>query len=159
VAPPPAAISIWPENPTPGFESGSNKPLEVGIQFKTTVAGSVTGVRFYKGNGNTGTHTGNLWSASGTLLASATFTSETASGWQQANFSAPIPLTIGTTYLISYWCPTGDFSVTRPYTWPHTLGPLTAILGVYQYGTASIFPSQPGYQTSNYWADVIFQPQ
>ena len=30
------------------------------------VTGTVTGVRFYKGAGNTGTHTGHLWSATGT---------------------------------------------------------------------------------------------
>ena len=39
-----------------------------------------------------------LWSATGTLLATATFTNETASGWQQANFSNPVPITAGTTY-------------------------------------------------------------
>ena len=34
--------------------------------------------RFYKGTGNNGTHTGSLWSATGTLLATGTFTNETA---------------------------------------------------------------------------------
>ncbi len=36
--------------------------------------GFVTGIRFYKASTNTGTHVGNLWSATGQLLASATFT-------------------------------------------------------------------------------------
>ncbi len=40
----------------------------------------MTGVRFYKSAANTGTHIGSLWSASGQLLAQATFTNETASG-------------------------------------------------------------------------------
>ena len=40
------------------------------------------GIRFYKAVANTGTHVGSLWTASGQLLASATFTGETASGWQ-----------------------------------------------------------------------------
>ena len=39
---------------------------------------------------------------SGTLLASATFTNESASGWQQVNFSNPVPITAGTTYVASY---------------------------------------------------------
>ena len=36
---------------------------------------------------NTGTHVGSLWTATGQLLASATFTNETASGWQTVTFS------------------------------------------------------------------------
>ena len=39
------------------------QPLELGVKFRSDVAGQVTGVRFYKGAGNTGTHTGHLWSA------------------------------------------------------------------------------------------------
>lgn len=43
------------------------------------VGGSITGVRFYKGgSANGGTHIGRLWTASGTLLASATFQGELA---------------------------------------------------------------------------------
>ena len=32
-----------------------------GVKFRTTQAGSITGIRFYKGAGNTGTHVGSLW--------------------------------------------------------------------------------------------------
>src|SRR5262249_33421339 len=59
-------------------------PIEVGVKFDTDVTGQITGVRFYKGTGNTGTHVGHLWTGTGTLLATVTFTNETASGWQQA---------------------------------------------------------------------------
>ena len=62
------------------------------MKFTSEVFGTVTGVRFYKVSANTGTHIGSLWSASGTLLASATFTGETASGWQQVNFSTPVQI-------------------------------------------------------------------
>ena len=53
-----------------------------------TTNGYISGVRFYKGTTNTGVHIGNLWTTSGTLLATATFTNESASGWQQVNFSS-----------------------------------------------------------------------
>ena len=33
------------------------------MKFRASVAGYVTGIRFYKGTGNTGTHTGSLWNA------------------------------------------------------------------------------------------------
>ena len=46
--------------------------------------GTVTAIRFYKGAGNGGTHTGSLWSSPGTRLATVTFTGETATGWQTA---------------------------------------------------------------------------
>ena len=58
------------------------------MKFRSDQAGFVKGVRFYKGSGNTGTHVGSLWSVTGTLLASATFTNESASGWQEATFPA-----------------------------------------------------------------------
>ena len=65
--------------------------LELGVKFRADVNGSITGVRFYKYEQNSGTHVGNLWTSSGTLLATVRpFTNETASGWQQATFSTPI---------------------------------------------------------------------
>ena len=42
--------------------------------------GSITGIRFYKVPDNTGTHTGTLWSSTGTLLATGTFTNESDPG-------------------------------------------------------------------------------
>ncbi len=82
------------------------------MKFTSEVAGSVTGIRFYKAAANTGTHIGSLWTASGTLLASATFTNETASGWQQVNFSTPVAITANTTYVAAYLAPKGHYSDT-----------------------------------------------
>ena len=67
-----------------------------GVKFTASVNGVVTGVRFYKAAANTGAHVGSLWSSSGTLLASGTFTNETASGWQTLTFSSPVTVTAGT---------------------------------------------------------------
>jgi hypothetical protein len=68
--------------------AGDTNSVELGVKFRSTVNGSITGIRFYKGSTNTGTHVANLWSSSGTLLATATFTGETAYGWQQVLFSS-----------------------------------------------------------------------
>ena len=70
------------------------------MKFQSSVAGWVAGVRFYKGSGNNGTHTGSLWSASGTLLATGTFTNETASGWQSLQFTNPVQISANTTYVV-----------------------------------------------------------
>ena len=63
--------------------------IEVGVKFRADVDGFITGIRFYKSTTNTGTHVGNLWLSDGQLLATATFTNETASGWQQVDFDNP----------------------------------------------------------------------
>ena len=86
--------------------------VELGVKFQASQDGTITGIRFYKGPQNTGTHVADLWTASGTLLASVTFTNESASGWQQVNFSNPVAITAGTTYVASYHT-SGDYSADR----------------------------------------------
>jgi hypothetical protein len=44
--------------------------VTLGVRFSPSVNGWISGVRFYKGAANTGTHSGSLWSDSGSLLAS-----------------------------------------------------------------------------------------
>src|SRR5262249_22016974 len=75
--------TIWPASPTPAVASApDNASVNVGVKFRSDQNGFITGIRFYKGAANIGTHVGRLWTAGGTQLASATFTNETASGWQ-----------------------------------------------------------------------------
>ena len=94
-------VTIWSAGATPAVAAdGDPGAVELGVKFRSDVAGFVTGVRFYKGAGNTGTHVGNLWSSSGTLLATATFSGESASGWQQVSFSSPVAITANTTYVV-----------------------------------------------------------
>ena len=138
--------------------------VELGVKFDSSVAGYITGVRFYKGSGNTGTHVGHLWTSTGTLLATATFTGETASGWQQVTFSTPVAITAGTIYVASYFAPLGHYADDYNYftSGGHTNGPLTALAnstpggnGVYKYGASGAFPNV-SYKSSNYWVDVMF---
>jgi hypothetical protein len=135
-------------------------PVTLGVKFTASTNGKIIGIRFYKGPQNTGTHTGALWSGS-TRLASATFTNETASGWQQVNFSTPVSITANTTYIASYHTNTGQYSVDEPYfTTPHTSGPLTAPAsgnGVYRYTTSLTAVPNSTFNASNYWVDVVFQ--
>ena len=138
--------------------------IEVGMRFRSTQNGFITGIRYYKGSGTTGTHTGSLWNNAGTTrLAQATFTNETASGWQQVLFSSPVAITAGVTYVVSYFSPSGDYSATKPYfTQNVTNGPLIGLAdgtdganGLYRYTTTSAFPNS-SFQSSNYWVDVVF---
>ena len=59
----------------------------------------MTGIRFYKGSGNNGTHIGLLYSSTGAALAQATFSGETASGWQLVTFSSPVAISANTIHL------------------------------------------------------------
>jgi hypothetical protein len=98
------------------------------------------------------------------LLASATFTGETASGWQEVMFSAPVPIAANTTYVASYYSPSGYHDEDENYFSTTTVisGPLRALYdgedggnGVYRFG-ASGFPDQT-YNATNYWVDVTFE--
>ncbi len=101
-------------------------------------------VRFYKESDNTGTHIGSLWNSTGTLLASGTFSNESASGWQELDFSSPVQITAGTTYVASYHTNAGHYTLTTSgLASAVTNGPLTALAsgGVYAYGSSNAFPS------------------
>jgi hypothetical protein len=154
--------SIFPSSAVPATINVQDaSSVELGMKFTSDVSGHVTGVRFYKGSSNTGTHVGSLWTASGTLLASVTFTNETASGWQQANFSTPVAITAGTMYVVSYHTNVGYYSANSGYFWSavdsaplHAVASGTSPNGVYAYGSGG-FPSN-SYNASNYWVDVVF---
>jgi Domain of unknown function (DUF4082)/Bacterial Ig domain len=166
VTAPSTSVSLFAANATPAVLNESDtSPVELGMKFTASANGTISGIRFYKGSQNTGTHTGHLWSSTGTSLGTLTFSNETASGWQTANFSTPISITANTTYVVSYHS-SGHYSDNSNYfTAPVTNGPLTAPSsassggnGVYRYGTASAFPTST-FNASNYWVDVLFNGQ
>ncbi|MEV4457621.1 DUF4082 domain-containing protein [Microbispora sp. NPDC049633] len=161
-----AATTLWDESTTPAIPSHPDtKPVVVGVKFRASRSGKIKGIRFYKGPQNTGPHVGSLWTGTGQLLASVTFTDETASGWQQATFATPISITADTTYVASYLTTSGFYSVNRFYfVNAYTRGPLTALAdgtdggnGVYVYSSVNAFPNKT-YQSTNYWVDVLFDP-
>lgn len=156
-------IMLWPSNPTPVVEADADTDsVELGVKFSSSVAVTVTGVRFYKGVTNTGTHTGSLWTAGGSLLAQATFTGETASGWQSAYFGSPVLIEAGTYYVASYFAPNGHYAVDDSYFAGNSVvsGVLSAPdnatepNGVYAYSATSTFPDS-SFSGANYWVDVI----
>jgi hypothetical protein len=163
----PAPTSVWTSSSTPSLvDGGADNPVELGMKFKSDVAGKITGVRFYKGSANTGTHTGSLWSSTGSLLATVTFSGESGSGWQQANFSSPASIAANTTYVISYHANVGHYSASLDFFTSAGVdhAPLHALSssaaggnGVYTYGSSTVFPTQT-FRGGNYWVDVVFQP-
>src|SRR5215510_2040211 len=170
--------SIWGPAATPRtIDSGDPAAVNVGVKFQADTFGYVTGVRFYKASTNTGTHIGSLWSSTGQLLASATFSGETASGWQQVNFSQPVQINKNTTYIASYFAPRGHYSADGSYfyTTPplgtnptitnvdspplHALRNTNGVVnGVFTYASSSAFPTSTT-DATNYYVDPVFTAQ
>jgi hypothetical protein len=150
------------------YDGSPGQTFELGVQFESNVAGQVTGVLFYKQRGMSSANVGHLWSSNGTLLASATFSNETGSGWQHVSFSNPVSILADTFYTVSYTTGSPLFYYESGYfaNGGVTNGNLTApsstdingtILdnGVYNYG--GDFPIASQY-SANFWVDLVFSP-
>jgi len=163
----PTTVTIWPSTAGPNLvDADADDPVELGVKFQSDVAGTITGIRFYKASTNTGTHVGNLWSSTGENLATVTFKGETASGWQQILFSNPVAIDADTVYVASYHTNGGHYSDDESYFAVNGVDnpPLHALAdgisggnGDYAYGSSSAFPTQT-WNTSNYWVDVVLSP-
>ena len=132
-------------------DSGDTASVEVGVKIRADNDGYILGVRFYKAATNSGTHIGNLWSDSGILLATGTFTNESASGWQQLMFTNPVPVVANTTYVVSYLAPVGHYSADSTFFASNGVDtpPLHALQngvdggdGVFSYGSVKHVPRQ-----------------
>jgi hypothetical protein len=138
--------------------SSDNDDYELGVRLTFGQAGHISAVRYCKTPGESGVRTGRVWSSSGTLLASATFTNETTSGWQQANLATPVAVAAGQTFVISVNSPAdgGYAYLNRGFSSALTSGPISAA------AEAGVFSDTPGnfptrtYQFSNYYRDVVF---
>jgi methionine-rich copper-binding protein CopC len=159
------SCTIWAPTATPTVAADPDPAsVELGVKVRSDVAGYIKGIRFYKSVTNTGTHTAHLWSSAGVSLGTATFSGETASGWQQVNFATPVAVNANTTYVASYHTSVGHYADDPGFfaTSGVDNSPLHALAegvdgpnGVYSYGAASTFPAS-AYQASNYWVDVVF---
>src|SRR6185312_12027093 len=125
-------VSIWQGATFAQADAGDTGPAEVGITFHADEDGLISGLRFYKNAANTGTHVGSLWTADGKLLASATFTAETASGWQQVAFKKPVAIAADTTYVVGYSTTAGHYTAVAGYFADYGVytGPLHSDAGV-----------------------------
>jgi hypothetical protein len=151
--------TIWgTDAPSSAVVDSDTSAVELGTRFTTVAGGQVTSIRFYKTPENKGTHTGSLWTSSGTLLGRVTFAGETSSGWQTAALSSPIILSAGTGYVVSYHTNVGRYLATERFTGTSASPNLripTSNIGVYSYGSDSSFPTS-SWHSSQYWVDLSF---
>ena len=163
-APSACPCTIWTTVSPAPKSVASGTALEVGVRFRSDRAGSISGIRFYKAAGDTGTHTGKLYTGGGVLLASAKFSGESGSGWQEVMFSPAVTIAANTTYVAAYHSSRGGFASTSGFftTTGVDRPPLHAprdgqfgANGVYRWGAAGGFPNAT-FKSSNYWVDVVF---
>ncbi|WP_222393247.1 DUF4082 domain-containing protein, partial [Rhizobium leguminosarum] len=164
----PATYSLFNASSTPAQTNlNDGQQLEVGVKFQSNVVGDITAIKFYRSANDNGQNVVDLWTTTGTRLATATFSNTTASGWQTVNFTTPVTIAANTTYIASYHTTGAYVASNNFYTTSVTSGPLTALSsaaaggnGVYRYGgsaTVGIFPNAT-FNAANYWADVVFRP-
>ena len=158
--------SLFTASNTPAQTNlNDGSPLEVGVKFTSSVAGQITALKFYRSASDTGSDLLDLWTSTGTKLASATFTNTAASGWQTVTLATPVAIAANTTYVASYHTTGAYVATDNFFTTAVTSGVLTAPStataggnGVYAYGgtsTTGIFPTNT-FSAANYWADVVF---
>ncbi|MBK8986876.1 MAG: DUF4082 domain-containing protein [Chloroflexi bacterium] len=158
--------SIWDNSPSVGGNPADSASYELGVKFRSSEDGFITALRFYKYPENTGTHVGRLWDMSGSLLGSATFTNETASGWQEVTLDPPVAITANTVYIASYGTENGNYAFSANYFTSQGVdnGPLRALSASESPtpGTNGVLNETPGlfpnesFNDANYWVDAVF---
>jgi hypothetical protein len=141
------------------------RAVEVGVRFRSNVAGTISALRFYRGTGNANGYVAHLWTSSGTLLAQATVRDGRIPGWQEVTLPSPVPIAAGTTYVVSYYTSNGQFArdvsgLTNAVVSGNLTAPGSASVGgngIFLYATGGGFPTS-SYKDANYWVDVRFIP-
>ena len=102
---------------------------------------------------------GRIWSSTGTLLASVTFTAETASGWQQQALSTPLAVQANTTYVVSVNVASNFAFTDGGLATSIVNGDISSVSdganGV--FGSPFAFPTN-SFHSSNYFRDIVFIP-
>lgn len=142
--------------------SNDNFTGNVGTRFTVTGEGvSATGARYYHVAGSEDVlHTLRLWTESGSNLGSTEAGFE--DGWNSANFSSPIALSDGVTYVIAVTLEDEDVAGASGTAGTADCGPLTRetttsgseFFGRYTTGTGASRPNT-GFGTGHYFVDVI----
>ncbi len=97
------------------LQAADTDAVTLGVRFAPTVDGTVTGVRFYKGPDNTGTHTGHpVVGERHAARHGRPSPASRSAGWQTLTFASPVSVTKDTEYVASYRTTVGKYSVTPP---------------------------------------------
>lgn len=152
---PPSTIAIGP-----------SYAAMAGVRVDVTCTGTFPGVWWYRTADETGTMTVNVWTTSGTLLATESSTSVAAGpGWRYLAFTNPPSVTAGTQYIVGSHKPNGAYPYStngftgRSLTSPGSCLTIPASSGnnsLYTYSSsATAFPTL-SYADSEYFISPAF---
>ena len=129
----------------------------VGNDFRSSIPGYITHLRYYRAAEETGVHTLKLWTLSGTPLGFRTFDfgSDLTAGWETSPAfpGDGIPIQANQTYVVTVTTFTKQSKTYCGLSSAISNGPLTATGGRWVEGN-DIFPTNNS--CSNYWTDVYF---
>jgi hypothetical protein len=162
--------TLYPQGPrysifttqTPESTLDAAPGWEVATRFKTSAPGCVVRLRYYRPAGETGTNTVKLWSDSGTLLASQSFSSGTT-GWHYVELrnhgigpyvDLSICIPTNTYFRVSVNTNTKQAKTFAGLSTPIVNGPVTADGSYYGQPTGSMPTNFSG---STYFVDVVFE--
>ncbi len=134
-----------------------NRSYELGMKFKTSQNGIITGIKFWKADSESGLHTGKIWDANGNQLATVDFKNESGPGWQTQNLDQALTIAKNTVYIVSVNCNSHYVSTIQGLSSETKSCPLTTVADGNNglYGDAGTLPTQ-SFNASNYFRDVIF---
>jgi hypothetical protein len=133
-----------------------------GMRFQVAVPGRIVAIRFLRPREETGGHVGRVWTGDGVELGRATFTDESAAGWQEAPLAAPVPVVPGAIYTVGV-----NVNAVAAFTeggfFRRSFGSgavrsATDANGVISYGPLGPFPRYGNYEAHDYHRDVVFEP-
>lgn len=171
-APPPTEFHLFDPSAPPAASVFSDTPggYELGVSFSASTSGTITAIRYYRAPQDADDEdvlVGNLWSADGTLIASATFVSQPGeSGWRSAQFTTPATIEANTSYIASYHNAefyigsNGFFDNSHTGPFDYLTAPASTAAqgnGVFAVSASTVFPTQ-SFLATNYWVDVTFVP-
>jgi hypothetical protein len=133
------------DDPVPAIpDYGLGNSINVGTSFNARQDALVTGVRFWKPATSAGPYIGTLYDGERRQLASVEFGTPDVEGWIVARFTAPVPVDMGKTYVVSVFLPKGHWPVTLRYfedSGPRVVGPVTETHGVVLYWREVAYPA------------------
>lgn len=146
---------LYQDSTLPAIESiQDGTPVTLATRFSSSVPGTVAGLKFYRSPGESGSHAGWLYTASGEALAQLHFADDSVSGWQYAAFDHPVAIEAGTEYVAAYRSNGTYPAIPGAFSNDTTSGPLRTSFaaGAFTYGDG--FPD--GQVTTSYLVDVRF---
>lgn len=154
----PAALSsvdgFWDNTAQPQLLVDPDRnAVELGLKFRASTNGFVSGIQFCKTADNTEVHDVHFCISSGQLQAKATLLKTTQTGWLTVSSSVPVEIHANTSYISSYYVPSASGNY---FTSSLSNGALYTPNDAkrYSYGPNRTFPNST-WHSRNYLVDIV----